>query len=270
MSNSKMSAGARRQSRSRSRSQSRAGIVSLDTLDTARLIEKINISAGRLFQYAIGEERMESNEVGQHFRDVVARGLEIIKERNDSIEDESAEEVRKLLDENTELGEDIQKLLDENGELGRENVRLKAILDDVYAEMDDMGTELENIVDEKDTVFREYQDGIRDILEEYWQLEEGDNLAYELERNMDWNRRELAQKNDLIDYINDQLNACRQERDNNLAYYKGEQILTRILTRRIILLKMTNRQLQIRLMNAPAIAPAPPPQPIDQIWLLLQ
>lgn len=246
LSNGKMSAGARTsrsRSGSRSRSQSRAELVSLDTLNNTRLLERINASADELFQYATGEEIMQNIGVAQHLRDVITRGSNIIKERASTEED---------------MAEEISKLIDDNAELRQEIFRLNVSMDGANAEIDDMATQLENIVQEKDDEFTAYQNGIANILGEHWQLDEGDDLLLELENALDYTRRELTRRVNTIDDLNAQLDE--------------EQILTRDLSRRIILLKMTDRQRQIGLMNAPIIAPAPlpPPQPIDQIWLLLQ
>ena len=271
LSNRKMSAGSRRESRSRSRSQSRAELVSLDTTDNARLLEKVGTSVDELFQYATGERRLENVEKAQHLRDVIARASTLFVERHDAIEAETIDDVQKVLTENAELGEENLRLVGEVDHL-KERIRLlSASVDGVNVELDNMERELTDIVREKDEIFYEYQNGVRTILEEYWQLEPDDELLYELERNLDWNRRELARRDDVINYVNNQLETCRQERDDYSRHYRAEQILTRRLKREKRLLKMTKRQLQIELLNAPGIAPAPPqPQPIDQIWLLLQ
>ena len=252
-SNNKMSApGSRRESRSRSRSRSRAELVSLDTMDNTRLVERINASANELFRYAMGIERMQNMGVGQHLKDVIATASDIIGEHCNAI-GERIDEIDRLRTENHNLNQSLQGVIAE----------LRNI------EIDDQ--EIEALYQETENNFNEFKNGISNILQEYWQLDEDDDIVYELERNLDWNRRELAQMNNMINYINDQLNNCRQERNEIRRHYEAEQILTRVLSRRIILLKTTKRQLQIELLNAPVIAPAPPPpQPINQIWLLLQ
>ena len=101
-----------------------------------------------------------------------------------------------------------------------------------------------------------------------------------MQRNLERAGHTIAERDILLNQQNGQLRNCQHERgviatrhDVMLARYRTEQIITRSLTRQRMALKIANRQLQIRLMNPPAIVPPPLIQPIqliDQSWLILQ
>lgn len=246
LTNNKMSGeGSIPRSRSRSRSQTRAELISLETLSTALLLDEINTNAEELFQYTMGEKPLQNMRVADHLKNRIARASELVEERYDSLEEKATRKIE---------------------EYKAENFRLNQSLLGALAELEDT-EELENILKQSQDNSNEAEDNLRNLLAEFEILEGNYNiLINELQRNLDRARQEIAERDVLLNHANIQLENCRQERGHISALYGAEQILTRRLTRQRLLLKMTNRQLLIRLMNLPLIVQ---PQPIDQIWLLL-
>ena len=238
--------------RSRSNSQSRAEIISLDTLPTSRLFYKINTDVEELFRYATGAERMENIGVGQHLKDRIVRGSELIEERYNLSREELAHEIAEYKAEILRLNESLQGLKLEKA--GLETDLAVTII------------ESEKYIRETENNFNEARNDLRNLLAETERLEGNhDILVRELQGNLEQAERRIAERDILLNNSNTQLERYRQERVYISALYRAEQILTRRLTREKRLLKMINRQRQIELDNVPVIAP----QPINQIWLLL-
>ena len=111
-----------------------------------------------------------------------------------------------------------------------------------------------------------------------------DHLLRESEqvhRNLEMAERAIGERDTLINQYRNQLNNLQNERDviaDRLdvawARFMTERLETRSLRRQRLVLRIANRQLQIRLMNPGPIIP-PPPLPIQQpplptiSWLML-
>jgi hypothetical protein len=246
LSNSKMSEEGSRP-RTRSRSQSRAEITSLATLSTDRLLDTVIYYSEELLRYVLGTERLLHMNIAEHAKDMITRASELIVDRYVLFE----ERYNLLREEKT----------NEVAECQTEIYRLSEALRGAEIEINDT-SELENIIDQKDAEFNALRDNLMNIIaQKDRELEASDQLIanYNVANNL-LNQR-LAERDA-------QLRNYRRERVDMIAHYRSEQLLTRRLTRQRLLLKMANRQLQIRLLNPPIIAP-PPPQRIDQVWLLL-
>src|ERR1043165_7207946 len=176
--------------------------------------------------------------------------------------------------------------------------RLEESLEGAQAEIDGKDAEifrLGNICDEQDLRIRnginQVEERDRHIGELNAQLEEligvservernSNDLLRESEqmrRNLEMANRAIGERDTLINQYRNRFNNLQDERDviaNRLdiawAQFMTERLETRSLRRQRLALRIANRQLQIRLINpGPIIAPPPPLQPVEQIWLLL-
>ena len=178
--------------------------------------------------------------------------------------------------------------------------RLEESLEGAQAEIDGKDAEiyrLGNVCDEQDFRLRnginQVEERDRHIGELNAQLEEligvservernSDHLLRESEqvrRNLEMAERAIGERDTLINQYRNRLNNLQDERDvlaDRLdvawARFMTERLETRSLRRQRLVLRIANRQLQIRLMNPGPIIPPPPPaipQPVEQIWLLL-
>ena len=245
LSKNKMSA----RPRSRSRSQSRAEIISLETLPNDRLLEKINTNAEELLRFAMGDRRLQTVGEADHLKNQITRASEIIGERHDLLREETVREIEGYQAENFRLEESLQGAIAE------------------LVDTENVITELENNLEISERESNEFQNDLRQLLAEWDRLEGNyDTLIAELRQHLQQTRVTVAEKDILLNQSNTRLETCRNERDYMSALYRAELTVNRSLARQRLALKIANRQLQIRLMNPPINAPPPP---IDQIWLLL-
>lgn len=239
--------GARR--RSRSRSQARGEYISLDTLPTDQLFDKVHNNSEELLQYATGTRRLENVHISRNLHEQIARALELIRERYDITEQESTQEIANL---RTEIFNLNQSLEGAHEDVNHKDERIRQ-LEIQLNELGNRNNEA-NLYNER-------------LLAESRRLEGNyDTLTNELRRHLNQAEQEVININVLLNQSNIRLANLYDERDILLARYMTEQLITKSLKRQKLALKLTNRQLQIRLMNAPI---NPPPQPINEIWLLL-
>lgn len=163
-------------------------------------------------------------------------------------------------------GEDMSRdLQDKLNTCEEEKEELLGIRDELHDQLENINDENQRLHDEIDRYRRRnyiLEETFRGLEIELDDTEETDRLLVELEE-LEGERNTLR---DRVGELEEQIEGLEEEIDEQTTLYRAEQLLTRHYERRIIILKMTKRQLQIKLMNAPI---NPPPQLINQVWLLL-
>jgi hypothetical protein len=268
--------------RRRSRSRSLPEIISFDTWPNNNLIAEINRCASELQDYALGNRHAGNTDTIFDLTNRIERASQIIGERHERIVGENNTTENRL----RELGNENNRLRVENNrlrELGNENNRLRNE-NNTLRELGNRVRELENISSSTRELRNEntrLRDDLNNVLIESQRIERNyDTLNNELRGQLYQAEREIERIERNRITVNNELRRrlfqTRRERDHNLTLFRAERVTTRILTRRRVILtqqnfalRFINRQLQIRLMNAPINAALPPPQPVDQVWLLL-
>ena len=230
-------------SRSSSRTRSRLDLISLETLSNSLLVEEIITSMEELYNYALGTERLPNVETARHLKERITKASELFLDR--MVDEETAERALKEIEEKydemrAESLQEVEKLREDIFHLGES-------LEGALVEMRD-----------KDLAILDLETNLGRSQREYDELEAHmENLINQSER--------LEANHDLL------VGELQRHLGNFRETERADQHHIRRLKRRIFILKIANRQLQIELMNAPLVAPPPipPPQPIDQIWLLL-
>jgi chromosome segregation ATPase len=230
----------RSRSRSRSNSQTRADIISLETLSSDRLVEEVNNSAEELYQYAVNAERLQNVRIAEHLRNRIARALELVEDEIISKE-ELIQEVEDYRKENHRLNESLQGAHEELLDTQAMIEELEGLLGESRNQTDETEGDLRNLSDEieglegnRNTLIREYQRALNAITVE----------RDELQRRMDGRRRFS-------------INAITRLDQNNIR-----------LRREMGILRIQNQWRLNRLINLPPVIPPPIQQQPDQIWLL--
>jgi hypothetical protein len=196
-----------------------------------------------LYNYALGTERLPNVETARHLKERITKASELFLDR--MVDEETAERALKEIEEKydemrAESLQEVEKLREDIFHLGES-------LEGALVEMRD-----------KDLAILDLETNLGRSQREYDELEAHmENLINQSER--------LEANHDLL------VGELQRHLGNFRETERADQHHIRRLKRRIFILKIANRQLQIELMNAPLVAPPPipPPQPIDQIWLLL-
>jgi chromosome segregation ATPase len=289
-------------------SRTRTDLAPLETMTNTQRLEEIQANVERLYLFSVRSERLPDVGTAERLRERTNRAIVLIHntlvsqidQTNNNLT-ECQNEVKRL---NTALNNCIEEgqilkttLADQSAESKSLIHRLEESLEGAQAEIDGKDAEifrLGNICDEQDLRLRDGIDQVeerdRHIGELNAQLEvligvservetNSDHLLRESEqvrRNLEMAERAIGERDTLINQYRNRLNNLQDERDiiaDRLdvawARFMTERLETRSLRRQRLALRIANRQLQIRLMNpGPIIAP-PPPQPVEQIWLLL-
>ena len=253
--------------------RARTDLISLETLGNDRLLEEIQNDAERLYLYAMGGERLPNIGTAQRLRDRTRRASELIHNSLANELQQARNALRACEHEGASLKAEIKIRESENHRLEvslegasieiKDNEHTIAVLHMEYDEITEQLKVANNRIGELDGELREAKDRLYTLLQESERLEGNyDRLIAELQRNLEQARRDVAERDILLNQYNVRLRNCQHERgiiatryDVMLARYRTEQIITRSLTRQRMALKIANRQLQIRLMNPPAIIP---------------
>jgi len=290
-------------------SRTRTDLTPLEAMTNAQRLEEIQANVERLYLYTVRSERLPDLGTAERLRERINRAIVLIHNtlvsqidqvNNNLIECQN--EVKRL---NTALNNCIEEgqilkatLADQSAESKSLIHRLEESLEGAQAEIDGKDAEiyrLGNVCDEQDFRLRnginQVEERDRHIGELNAQLEEligvservernSDHLLRESEqvrRNLEMAERAIGERDTLINQYRNRLNNLQDERDvlaDRLdvawARFMTERLETRSLRRQRLVLRIANRQLQIRLMNPGPIIPPPPiQQPVEQIWLLL-
>ena len=290
-------------------SRTRTDLTPLEAMTNAQRLEEIQANVERLYLYTVRSERLPDLGTAERLRERTNRAIALIhntlvsqidQTNNNLIECQN--EVKRL---NTALNNCIEEgqilkatLADQSAESKSLIHRLEESLEGAQAEIEGKDAEifrLGNICDEQDLPLRNVvKERDRHIGELNAQLEEligvservernSDHLLRESEqvrRNLEMAERAIGERDTLINQYRNRLNNLQDERDvlaDRLdvawARFMTERLETRSLRRQRLVLRIANRQLQIRLMNPGPIIPLPPPiqqPPLPNIsWLML-
>ena len=291
-------------------SRTRTDLAPLETMTNTQRLEEIQANIERLYLYTVRSERLPDMGTAERLRERTNRAIVLIHntlvsqidQTNNNLT-ECQNEVKRL---NTALNNCIEEgqllkatLADQSAESKSLIHKLEESLEGAQAEIEGKDAEiyrLGNICDEQDFRLRnginQIEERDRHIGELNAQLEEligvservetnSDHLLRESEqvrRNLEMAERAIGERDTLINQYRNRLNNLQNERDviaDRLdiawARFMTERLETRSLRRQRLVLRIANRQLQIRLMNPGPIIPPPPQkqQPVEQIWLLL-
>ena len=128
--------------RSRSRSQTRVEYISLDTLPTSQLFDKIHNNSEELQGYAAGTRRLQNVTVSRNLYNQITRALELIRERFDILEQQSTQDIADLRTENFNLTQSLEGI--------------RAELDHTQNTAEELGNEIRELTNNYNTLRNDY------------------------------------------------------------------------------------------------------------------
>jgi predicted nucleic acid-binding Zn-ribbon protein len=238
-------------------------LISLETASRGELINTLSNIKDEYYNYAMGRKKVPNFNTIQNMNEQYDRASELLSGKIGA-DLRDAEETGRLtsLDRYVALQEEWYNTKESLNGAHNEVRELQAEVAELRGDVTERNTEIDNLHAEI-LAYEEFERNLGRMLEESNTVR-GD--ARQLEAIVEQLRAEINRKDNRIAWTNIRLDGTTDRLNDALGMLKLEQIENKRLRRQRLVLRIANQQLQIRLMNAPVIAP---PQPITQVWLSL-